>query len=506
MRTLHQEELLPPNRFLQRTQHVLQKCRTLGGRWRTAAAASIHTMWVRRPDPASLQTRLVLIPTALLFLGMIAALGFILGGAHARVQAELHSGTRLGRLLIRDALKEIATASDPEQRTARLAARLPQVRHVEFALRPAPSLASSLTPVPFPADESDAPQWFLRALAPPSPIELFPIIAEGRTLGDVEMRTNPSDEIDEIWSETQLLAVLLGGLWVLIVAMICLAVRQSLRPMLAMAEAFDQLERGQFHLLPPIRVAELRRIGMQFNRLGRTLERAIADNRLLIDRMMSVQEAERKELARELHDEFGPALFGIRADASCILRSMKQGSAALHGIEERARSITTLADGIQRTTYHMLDRLRPLVLEQMGLSEALRQLVSRWQARYPALSCSLHLEIAETPVDEGADLAIYRIVQECLTNVIRHAKAKSVVVTVGDRPDGIVQISVVDDGVGFPAGFRFGFGLLGMAERARQVNGRIAVRNATSSGASVEISIPRFPVQAPTGEQSCASC
>ncbi len=498
--------LLPPNRFPQRTLHVLQKCGRLAGAWWATAVAFVHTIWRRRPDLASLQTRLVLIPTVLLLLGMIAALGFILGGAHARVQAELRSGTRLGRLLIRDALNDIATASDPLQRTARMGARLPQVRHVEFALQPAPSLAGMLASVPFPSDAPDAPQWFFRLLAPSSPTELFPIVADGRTLGDVEMRTNPSDEIEEIWSETRLLAVLLGGLWVLIVAMICLAVRRSLRPMLAMAEAFDQLERGQFHLLPPIRVAELRRIGMQFNRLGRTLERAIADNRLLIDRMMSVQEAERKELARELHDEFGPALFGIRADASCILSVLKPESAPLRDIEERARSITTLADGIQRATYHMLDRLRPLVLDQMGLAEALRQLVSRWQARYPTLSCSLHVELAETEIDEAASLAIYRIVQECLTNVIRHAKARSVVVTVDEGPGGIIHISVVDDGVGFPAGFRFGFGLLGMAERARQVNGRIAVRNTTAGGASVEISIPRLPARALKEEQSCASC
>ncbi|MGA9867452.1 MAG: histidine kinase, partial [Acetobacteraceae bacterium] len=333
-------------------------------------------------DLASLRTRLVLIPTAILFIGMAATIGFILTGARPRVQAEVNSGMRLGRLLIQDALRDVAASADPNRALAQFEGSLPRVRHVRFVLAPGPA------PTEKPPRE---PAWVFRLLAPRAQRDSFPIVVRGQTVGRVLMQSNPSDEINEIWSEVQLLAALLGGLWVLITAMIFWAVGLSLRPLRNLAEAFDSLEHGRFQPLPVIQVAELRRIGARFNSLGRTLERVTADNHLLIDRMMSVQEAERKEIARELHDEFGPALFGIRADAACITRWTKEGSARASDIEERSRSIAGLTDGIQKITYQMLDRLRPLVLEQMGLREALRQLVASWQERYPDTAWSLRL-------------------------------------------------------------------------------------------------------------------
>ncbi len=340
---------------------------------------------------------------------------------------------------------------------------------------------------------------FSELLAPRPQHDSFPIVVRGQTVGRVLMQSNPSDEINEIWSEVQLLAALLGGLWVLITAMIFWAVGLSLRPLRNLAEAFDSLEHGHFQPLPVIQVAELRRIGARFNSLGRTLERVTADNHLLIDRTMSVQEAERKEIARELHDEFGPALFGIRADAACITRWTKEGSARARDIEERSLSIAGLTDGIQKITYRMLDRLRPLVLEQMGLREALRQLVASWQERYPDTTWSLRLSPSLGECGELVGLTLYRAVQECLTNVVRHANANAVTITI--EADGeAIRMSAGDDGRGLPADFRFGYGLLGMAERIRQLRGRLIVRGGPEGGTLVEIVIP-YPVAGAEGDR-----
>ncbi len=450
-------------------------------------------MRIARPDLTSLRTRLVLIPAAILFLGLAATIGFIVAGARARVLAEVDSGMRLGRILIHDALRDVDASADPHRSLERFAATLPRVRHVDFAFVPGAQPAS---PPAMPAHG-----WFFRALAPRRQSETFPVTVHGTTMGVVVMRSNPANEIAEIRGEVELLGGLLGALGVLIMAMIFLAVGRSLRPLRALSDALDRLEHGNFVALPAIKVAELRRIGARFNSLGRTLQRVKADNDLLIDRLMSLQEAERKELARELHDGFGPALFGIRADAACIARWSRDAQGPGTEIEERAHAIAALTDTIQKMTYGMLARLRPVVLEQMGLEEALRQLVSSWQERAPATAFSLRIPGPIDPCDEPAALTVFRAVQESLTNAVRHAQANAVAVAIEDRGD-ILRVTARDDGRGLREDFRFGYGLLGMAERIRRLEGTLVVRNHPEGGTVVEIAVPRAAMQS----DACASC
>jgi two-component system, NarL family, sensor histidine kinase UhpB len=93
-------------------------------------------------------------------------------------------------------------------------------------------------------------------------------------------------------------------------------------------------------------------------------------------------------------------------------------------------------------------------------------------------------------LSDDASLTIYRIVQECLTNVARHSKANRVEVAVGVRPGGSLIIRIADNGVGLPENFRFGFGFLGMSERVRRLNGRLNVSNRRSGGTVIEVTMP----------------
>jgi two-component system, NarL family, sensor histidine kinase UhpB len=253
------------------------------------------------------------------------------------------------------------------------------------------------------------------------------------------------------------------------------------------------LERGQFDGLREIHVAELRRVGEQFNRLAQSLVRTEADNRLLIDWLFSIQESERKELARELHDEFGASLFGIRAAASCIVEA-----AAAHGSEhkrlaeitERASAISSLADAIQRHNHRILERVQPIVLDQMGVCDALRHLVDAWCAGHRGFNCELEMPNGQLIFDEDVSLAIYRIVQECLTNVARHSRATKVhiMMKADENRDALIRIS--DDGIGLSRDCRVGFGFLGMSERVRKLGGRLIVSNGRDKGTLIEVFIP----------------
>ena len=443
---------------------------------------------------ASLRSRLILVPSAILLAGLAATVAFDFHWARLRVQSETNSGMRLARILVNTGLANLRATADPAAAWAALERGLPIIRHVDFVVLPPPLL------VPFGGapmvreNRRAVPLWFARLFDAPPAAESFPVVVNGRTEGRIVVVSNPLDEVAEIWDELKFSAALLFVLALAMVALLVRSARLALRPIRDLAEAFDRLEHGRFdELARPVRLAELRRIGEQFNSLARSLRRVTDDNHRLIDRLILVQEAERKEVARELHDEFGPSLFGIRAEISCMLRCSRNAGPGFAEIAERARAIGELVDGIQRLNYRMLERLRPLVLEQMGLAEALRQLVTAYRDRHPETAWSLDLAAEIALADERASLTLFRVVQECLTNAVRHASARSVQVRVEEifgRTGKQIAVTVRDDGGGFPPDMRFGFGLLGIAERIRAGDGRLHVGNGASGGAVVEIVMP----------------
>lgn len=431
----------------------------------------------------SLRLRLIVFPAVIVLAGLLTLASLELDAAQDRVKVETASGMALGRTVVRNAIAAHADDTDAEA-LAGVAADLPHVRHVRLVLAPA------IAPLPRAVGtRRRVPVWFATLVAPERQVERFPVTAQGRGVGEVLMIAAPDDELHEIWSDWSSLALALAILSAVIIAVVVLSVTLALRPLAVLTEALDRLEQGDFDVaLRPFRDKELRRLSEQFNSLVASLSRATADNRLLVDRLMSVQEAERKEIAHELHDEFGPSLFGIRADLSSISRLAKRGKPAFGEIEERVGSISELVGQIQKINSRMLERLRPMVLDQMGLSEALARLIEDWRERYPATAWDAKLtDVGE--VGEAAGLAAYRAVRECLTNVVRHAEATAVEVRL-EREDGWLRVVIADDGRGFGKSPRFGFGLLGMSERARALGGRLDVSRKKGGGGMVEILLP----------------
>ena len=439
----------------------------------------------------SLRARLIVIPPIFLLLGIIVAVGATLINAPNRVAVETASGLTVGGHLIDYALEDVKLSANPDAALERLKKELSHVRHIRVEYMPLPGSSFSM---PFTARTTKkAPVWFVNWLAPTRVVETFPIVIEGQPRGELVMSAEPADEVGEVWEELIFLICLLSAISVGIVTLIWLLTNIALRPLRELVEGLDRLERGQFDGLREIHVAELRRVGEQFNRLAQSLGRTEADNRLLIDRLFSIQESERKELARELHDEFGASLFGIRAAASCIIEA-----AAAHGSEqkrlaeitERAGAISSLADAIQKHNHRILERIQPIVLEQMGVCDALRHLVDAWCAGHRGFNCELEMPNGQLIFDEDVSLAIYRIVQECLTNVARHSRATKVHIMMKADENRNALIRISDDGIGLSGDCRVGFGFLGMSERVRKLGGRLNVSNGREKGTLIEVFIP----------------
>lgn len=431
---------------------------------------------------ASLRLRLIILPVLVVVLGLSILAGLEIGAARDRIRTETQASMQVGRSLVENALARRRTYRLQDALLG-LKDELPAVRHVRFAVGP--------VGVPAPDTETlepSAPLWFVNLVAPRPAIERFRVVAaEFKTAGEVVMVANPEDEIREIWGDWRDLAVVLGIVTLGVTLVVIVVVTEGLKPLHQLANGLERLGEGDFDIsLSPVEDIELRRVGHRFNRLVASLSRVTEDNRLLIDRLMSVQEAERKEIAHELHDEFGPSLFGIRAELSSIAALAKNGQTA--EIETRLKSIGQLVEQIQRINSRMLERLRPLVLHEMGLSAALSRMVDAWADRYPAIKWKRRIA-RNVEIPEPLALALYRAVQECLTNVVRHAGASVVEVSLS-RSAYEVRVCVKDNGVGLAEEARFGFGLLGMAERARALGGKLEVSRHRGGGTIVELTHP----------------
>jgi len=221
----------------------------------------------------------------------------------------------------------------------------------------------------------------------------------------------------------------------------------------------------------------------------------LKQNRKLTRRILSMQEEEYKRLAREMHDELGQSLTAIKSDAVLIQRHSAESSRKIY---ESAEAIVEAADHIYGVTHSMIGRLRPSTLDDLGLVDTLRSLTRQWQRR-TGIDCVLIVSDSIDAVSENVRITIYRIVQECLTNVARHAQADRVDVQVQvidadvDR-SGQIRLTVADNGRGADASTMElaggHFGLLGIRERVESLGGRMEFTTGSGRGLRITVFIP----------------
>lgn len=228
-------------------------------------------------------------------------------------------------------------------------------------------------------------------------------------------------------------------------------------------------------------------------------EAKIADllslNRELSQRLILVQENERRTLARELHDEFGQSCTAIRAEASYIVHA---GARDAEGVDASARRIDTTAEHLYGLVRDMLVRLHPPTLESLGLESTLQELCESWEAQ-TGIACGFFPHHVSSPVDASTSVAVYRLIQEALTNVARHADASQVRIELHPAADArSLELCIEDDGRGIPDidTPRAGFGLMGMRERVAALGGDIDFRNLPQRGLQIHARLP-LPAGAP---------
>ena len=230
--------------------------------------------------------------------------------------------------------------------------------------------------------------------------------------------------------------------------------------------------------------------------LEHDLAAALTENRRLSQSMVQMQEEERRSLARELHDELGQHLNAIKIDAVTI-RNSADGA---NSVAARAEAIVRVVDRVHAVVRDMTRKLRPAGLDELGLSAALENCVEEWRARSPGIAVELSCDGDLESLGEATNMLVYRIVQESLTNVARHAHARRVTIGITralTQDADALAITIADDGdgavpcaAGAAASQHSGLGLIGMRERVEAADGHLETGNLPEGGFRVEARVP----------------
>ncbi|MFO1321442.1 MAG: sensor histidine kinase [Burkholderiales bacterium] len=338
-----------------------------------------------------------------------------------------------------------------------------------------------------------APGWFAavhRFLFHPGQEVSQPVSWDGQAHGRVVAALDAEDQIAEAWQNVSRLI----GLALLTVLSLCILVyfviSRALRPTRDILAGLEKLERGELgtRLARP-RFPEFATMSDGFNRLAASLESSIAARAELTRRMVDVQEEERRYLARELHDEFGQCLAAMTAVSASIVQTAEEEGSGLVADGEKLSRIT---GHLLQSLRDILKRLRPAGLEELGLVESLRGVAAECSSRGTRIDVQTGSDLEGLP--EVVTISVYRVVQECLTNIMKHASATKATVTVARRPnpDACVDIVVTDDGNAGDLSFlnRPGMGLLGMRERVTVLGGTLSIEPGQPRGLVVRARIP----------------
>jgi two-component system, NarL family, sensor histidine kinase UhpB len=436
-----------------------------------------------------LRFRLIALVTVVLLASLGLGGAVILLNASRSVRTEMNSALLVGRQTVDNVVRGIDDAPDPQRDLDNLVDAFKGNRHLRVSVSGG-SAAAEVQPTDDRAPFGHVPGWFVRLIGVAPETDQIPVTIGGKPAGVVIIETDPRNEILEVWDELSssliVLALFAGGT----IPLIYLSIGRALRPLGRLAGALEQVGQGDY----AIRVAdtltpELARLRDSFNRMAAHLAATDADNRRLHEQLLTLQEEERSDIARDLHDEIGPYLFAINVDVANMVRLLDEGKAT--ELPFHAQSIAEAARHLQRQVRGMLGRLRPIGLAEFGLSEAIDRLVAFWRRRYPEIEYRTSVAPDCATLNDRVDTTLYRIVQECLSNAVRHGQPRLITISVArDRERSEMTVEVADDGSGFADETALGYGLIGMEERVRAIGGRIVFANRAGGGFAVSATLP----------------
>lgn len=362
---------------------------------------------------------------------------------------------------------------------------LERIRHLHITATSSDELVSLTKVIAVPQHDLMVPQWFEQAVMAPPIRATRDLDLGSEHMLHIQIESRAADEIREAWIQTRGLMLLLSVFAISVYFAVHIIAGRALRPVSRILHGLHQIEKGDYDTaLQDTDLPELHRIVEGINHLASTLRDTRNENRALTRHSLSIQEEERRILAKEMHDEVGQSLTAIKMMSALIPESRENR-------QQAAFEIQRLCDRLFGVVRSIIHRLRPMMLEDLGLQAALDDLVDHWHLISPDLHIRVVCDDALAHLTGNMALEIYRIVQEALTNIVRHSGATQSMVRIYLEAADHLLLVVSDNGRGLRLeGSRQGFGLMGMRERVASLQGAYDLISLPGQGLEIRITLP----------------
>lgn len=421
----------------------------------------------------SLRFRLV----ALIALALLATLGLgsVMVYWHAvnKVETEMKAAIGVGSRIAHNAVDDAEEVHNPRRRLELLAADFDGDRHIRAIMIDANGMVAKVSRLAPP--EEPAPGWLLRLLDRMADrVEIrLPAVFMGH--GSIFLESDATNEITEAWEDARLYLGLLTAFSLAIVGICILTLSRVLAPIEGLQQAFGRIGGGDYEArVSPSGPPEIERLCAGFNEMGERLQDMDEKTRRLRQQLDQVQEEERADLARNLHDDMSPMLFSADVDAAMIQQLAIEGDTA--GLQDRVEAIRQSIAEMKHQVKAILGRLRPAILVDLGIAVAVENLLAQWRARHPDVV--FRVAISGDSFGPQLDATLFHLIRESVSNALRHGRPRLINVKVHQRVASAVFLEVSDDGGGIDRHrISRGFGIRGMHERTERAGGTISIQN-----------------------------
>ena len=364
---------------------------------------------------------------------------------------------------------------------------LEQTRHLTIQLKSASGKIINLThQANFNQKNDPAPKWFINLVLSEYPKTEYQIKTFDNKILTLIIQANPMDEISEVWQETLGFFSLLFSLVLLTFLSVHLVFNKTLQTIHTIIEHLKGIEKGEYKKkLAYFSTEEYDNIASAINHMTDVLNRTQQQNRALTQHSLEIQEEERQYLSQELHDEFGQSLTAIKVMAVAAEHENTD-------VGQITATIIEICDHLTTVVNSMMKQLHPLILTELGLKATLEDLLYHWEIRSSPTLFSLQCDNGVDKINRSIIIHIFRVIQESLTNIIRHAKADHVIISleIKTMPNRL-YLTISDDGRGCDLNqVTGGFGLLSMEERVKLLDGDFELYSQINQGMKIIVSIP----------------
>ena len=434
-----------------------------------------------------LQLRLIATVAAALVITTCLSVVPIYWHAKSKVATEMQAALAVGEQVAKNEIQSGESSRDLSRRLDLMVAHFNGDRHLKAKL--ITSRGGTVVSSRLARSDNTAPKWFQQFLNA-TPLTTTLVLQKPlEPLYAVVIEADPTNEVGEAWQDLSTFAGLLTLFCLLVLGSVSWIVTRAMAPIQSLLSGYGEIGAGNLKArVTPSGSAELERLCYGFNEMGSELEHMAARNTRLTQQLEDVQDEERADLARDLHDEVSPLLFAADVDAAMISKLAKEGGH--NDIQEQTHAIRSALKHLKKTVTLILGRLRPAVLLDQGLTVAIDNLVSTNQQRHPNVSFVTEIADLEAPLSTIS--AIFFVIREAVANALRHGQPGKISIHIQAPSPDTIRLRVEDDGRGLTNdGPKPGFGMRGMDERIKRLSGSLTIAAPPSGqGVRLEATIP----------------